>query len=384
MNMTLQFPLSTAAQAAMNLYASGAGVRTWLYRRGWIPQQRLRAKVVSIGNISWGGTGKTPFTIWLAQRLSAAGIRASILTRGYGRSSTEPVRFFFPGASADDARRDGDEVQLYLRHRVMTAIGIADSRYDAGRTIEERFRVDLHLLDDGFQHLSMARDLDIVLVDAANPWGARWGLPRVLRESPRSLRRANAIVITNCGLLGDDQKAGLESLRKTLLRWNPQAPHFLASTRLVGFVERLSQRIVSVQRMQGRRALTFCGLGNPDNFFAMLKAAGVPCTSQEQFHDHHRYQMDDLKKLENLAEQHHADCLITTEKDLMNLPDASAFDFPLYWAETQMLVEAENQLLGWIGEKLGVSIVLPAAVNPTTGEPGGRRSPSALPFLVVD
>ena len=373
MNRTLQFPLSIAAQAAMNLYASGAGVRTWFYRSGWVPQQRLRAKVVSIGNITWGGTGKTPFTIWLAKRLSAAGIRASILTRGYGRTSTEPVRFFFPGASAEDARTDGDEVQLYLRHRVMTAIGIADSRYDAGRTIEERFRVDLHLLDDGLQHLSMARDLDIVLVDAANPWGARWGLSRVLRESPRSLRRANAIVITNCGLLGDDQRAGLDSLRNTLLRWNPQAPQFLASTRLVGFVERHGQKTVSLQRMQGRRAMAFCGLGNPDNFFAMLKAAGVPCTSQEQFHDHHSYQMDDLKKLENLAQQHHADCLITTEKDLVNLPDASEFDLPLYWADTQLLVEEEHQLLRWIGEKLGISIVIPAAASPTTGKPGEQE-----------
>ena len=362
-------PFTQLASGAATAWTAGAWARAQLYQHGLLPQRHLCAKVISIGNIAWGGTGKTPLTIWLAGRLQTLGLRVSILTRGYGRTSTEPVRFFFPGASADDARTDGDEVQLYLRHRVMTPVGIADSRYDAGRTIAERFRVDLHLLDDGFQHLSMARDLDIVLVDAANPWGARWGLSRVLRESPRALRRANAIVITNCGLLGDNQRAGLDSLRKTLLRWNPQAPQFLASTRLVGFVERLGQKTVSVQRMQGRRAMAFCGLGNPDNFFAMLQAAGVPCVAQEQFHDHHRYQMADLKKLENLAQQHHADCLITTEKDLVNLPDASEFDFPLYWADTQLLVEEEHQLLRWIGEKLGVSIVIPAAANPTAGKP---------------
>ena len=371
--MTLTFPFSTAGQAVADLYTAGTGIRTWLFRHGLRRQQRLRAKVISIGNIAWGGTGKTPFTIWLAQRLSAAGWRPSILTRGYGRTSAEPVRIFFPGASPEDARTDGDEVQLYLRHSVKVPLGIAASRYTAGRTIEERFRVDVHLLDDGFQHLSLARDLDIVLLDARNPWAARWGLSRVLRESPRALRRAHAMVITNCNLLADGGEKKLDSLREKLRRINPGAPQFLATTRLTHFVETRRGRSVSPDAMKGRRALAFCGIGNPENFFAALNDAGVRCLERKPFHDHHAYRVEDLKDLAAFAQELGADCLLTTEKDLVNLPAAAELDMPLYWAAMQFEVQQEAALLGWIAESLGVSINSPA---PARSGAGGAGAPA--------
>ena len=371
--MNLPFPLLTFGHAAANLYTAGSGIRTWLYRQGWMEQRRLGAKVISIGNIAWGGTGKTPFTIWLAQRLSAAGLRASILTRGYGRTSADPVRFFLPGASADDARMDGDEVQLYLRHSVNVPIGIAASRHDAGRTIEERFRVDVHLLDDGFQHLSLARDLDIVLIDARNPWGARWGLSRVLRESPAALRRAHATLITNCGLLGHGARKEIDSLRENLRILNPDAPQFLASTRITSFVERDGKSSISPDEMKDRRALVFCGLGSPNNFWATLNEASIPCVAQQAFHDHHRYRMDELKNLETLAHRNRANCLITTEKDLVNLPAAAELAIPLYWADIRLVVEEEHQLIRWMGEKLGVGIEHLVSSGFGAGRPGAQR-----------
>ncbi|MBI2818738.1 MAG: tetraacyldisaccharide 4'-kinase [Acidobacteria bacterium] len=378
--MNLPFPLSTFGHAAASLYTAGSGIRTWLYHQGWMEQKRLGAKVISIGNITWGGTGKTPFTIWLAQRLSAAGLRASILTRGYGRTSADRVRFFLPGASADDARMDGDEVQLYLRHSVNVPIGIAASRYDAGRTIEERFRVDVHLLDDGFQHLSLDRDLDIVLIDARNPWGARWGLSRVLRESPAALRRAHATLITNCGLLGNGGRIETDSLREKLRTLNPDAPQFLASTRIACFVARDGQSSISPDAMKDRRALVFCGLGSPNNFLATLNAASIPCVAQQTFHDHHRYHMDDLKNLEVLAHRNRADCLITTEKDLVNLPAAAELTIPLYWADIRLVVEEEHQLIRWMGEKLGVGFEHLASSDFVAAQPGGQRVADVAEF----
>ena len=350
--MSLPSPGSTIGQATASLYTSGSAVRTWLYRKGFIPQKRLRAKVLSIGNIAWGGTGKTPFTIWLAKRLSAAGVRASILTRGYGRTSTEPVRFFFPGASAMDAKTDGDEVQLYLRHGVNVPVGIAASRYQAGRTIEDRFRVEVHLLDDGFQHLALARDLDIVLIDAANPWGSREGIPRLLRESPRALRRAHAILITNIGTGGTDNNDRLHALQSTLQKINPGAPQFTASTRLVDFADRKDQHHRLPEQMKECHPAVFCGLGSPDKFFSLLSACGIPCVATETFPDHHQYSTDDMKRIKRLAEQAGADCLITSEKDLVNLPETTEFEMPIYWAGIELDLPEESRLLHWIGEKL--------------------------------
>jgi tetraacyldisaccharide 4'-kinase len=363
--MILPIPLSTAGQAAASLYAAGAGVRRWAYRHALRPQ-RLRARVISVGNLAWGGTGKTPFTIWLAKRLTGSGLRPSILTRGYRRASDEPLRLLFPGASAEDARRDGDEVQLYLRHRVNVPVAIGASRVAAGRLIEERFRVDAHLLDDGFQHLALARDLDLVLIDACNPWGARWGVGRVLRETPRALRRAHAIIITNCNLLEADNGPALATLSDSLKRIHPGAPLYFAHARITHFMEEKRRRVLSLEEMQNRRAVAFCGIGSPENFSAALRRAGVSCLAQRPFHDHHAYRVEDLKELEVLARQRGADCLLTTEKDLVNLPGNAALEIPLYWAATQFEIAEEAELLRWIGDSLEVSLASAATASPAS------------------
>jgi len=352
--MTLPFPLSSAGGAASHLYTAAAGLRAWLYRKHWMPQNRLRSKVVSIGNIAWGGTGKTPFTIWLASRLAARGLQVSILTRGYRRTSSEPVRILPPGTSPAAARGDGDEVQLYLRHLSNVPVGVASWRYAAGRDIEDRFPVDVHLLDDGFQHLSLARDVDIVLVDARNPWGARAGLARLLRESPRALRRADAILITSAGLPMNGKPGQLDSLQEALSRVNPDVPQFTASTRLLHFASGAGTTVCPVEEMKSRRAVAFCGLGSPDNFFAMLSRSDISPMRCKVFPDHYRYTAADLKQLGKLARDAGADCLITTEKDQVNLPPAATLTVPLYWAEIEMALDEEECLMAWIGEKLGL------------------------------
>lgn len=168
--MNSALPLSGLASGTAALWIAAARLRARLYDSGMLRQRKLRAPVISIGNLSWGGTGKTPLTIWLAKRLQSTGLEVSILTRGYRRRSREKVKVLPPGHSAEAASADGDEVQMYLRH-LRLPVGISTSRYDAGSALERRFPVDVHLLDDGFQHLALQRDLDLVLIDASKSLG---------------------------------------------------------------------------------------------------------------------------------------------------------------------------------------------------------------------
>ena len=328
-------------------------MRAQLYRSGLFRQRSLQARVLSVGNISWGGTGKTPFTIWLAGRLQAAGIRVSLLTRGYRRTSQQPVQIIPPGASPQDARDLGDEVQLYLRH-LSLPIGVSASRYEAGRLLEERFPVDLHLLDDGFQHLALKRTLDLVLLDAENPWGARPGFSRLLREGATALGRADGILLTRCELAasGTDNRSHLENLKATVQRLNPRAQCFILRTKLIHFVDARGEDQVPLADFFSRRPLAFCGLGNPRSFFLMLEMAGIETAGRKTFPDHYRYSDGDLELLRKLVEENRADCLLTTEKDIVNLPELLAFRIPLYWAAIETVVDEEARLVNWIWEEI--------------------------------
>ena len=354
--MKLNRPPAVIASTAASLWTAGARIRARLYETGLLRQKSLRANVISVGNISWGGTGKTPFTIWLAERLQAAGFRVSILTRGYGRTSTERVKVLPPGTSSDSARHDGDEVQLYLRY-LKLPIGISSSRYEAGKMVEENYPVDVHLLDDGFQHLSLARNVDLVLVDAANPWGGRPGWPVLLREGFSSLRRADAVLLTRCelGLGSENSTNAIENLKTSIRRFSPDARCFMVRTKLLYFKSLQSEMNVSIESFSARRALAFCGVGNPRSFFRMLEAAGVEVVAEKIFPDHHRYSGMDLQLLEKLAQENRADCLVTTEKDIVNLPSDAAISLPLYWAAIEPAVDEEDVLMRWIREKLHVA-----------------------------
>ena len=346
---------SMAASGAATLWNGAAALRVWLYQRGLLRQRSLRARVISVGNLAWGGTGKTPFTIWLARRLQAGGLRVSILTRGYGRTSRERVRIIPPGTPPEDAADAGDEVQLYLRN-LRVPVGVSSSRYEAGTLLERQFPVDVHLLDDGFQHLALRRDLNMVLIDAENPWGRRPPFPRLLREGPSALGRADAIVMTRCELLPPASRDdSLENLRAALQRFSPSAPCFSIRTQIIHFMEWRSSRSLATEQFLSRCPLAFCGLGNPHAFFRTLEKAGIPAMARKVFPDHHRYTGSDLRSLEAAAAQARADCLLTTEKDLVNLPATANLGVPLYWVAIEPVVEEESRLLQWIWEQLDLA-----------------------------
>ena len=269
-----------------SIYGAGVRVRNALYDRGTFAQQKLQQPVVSVGNLSVGGSGKTPFVLLLGELLKNRGIPFDILSRGYGRK-TEGVRLVDPGGSPSDF---GDET-LLLARRLGVPVVVGESRAEAGQLAEQRFRPQLHLLDDGFQHRALSRVFDIVLVTSED--GRDRLLPAGrLREPLASLSRADAVVLASGA--------------------SPES--FPLNGRLVWRVRRgISPTKVS------SRPVAFCGIARPKNFFLQLRTAGIEPAAEAVYRDHHAYSEKDLRDLLQLRQQSEADGFVTTEKDAVNL-----------------------------------------------------------------
>jgi len=268
------------------IYGRVIAARNALYDRRWLPAHTLPGSVISVGNLSVGGSGKTPFVILLGELLKARGIRFDVLSRGYGRR-TRGVLSVDPGGLP---REFGDEPLLIAR-RLQVPVVVGEDRYAAGRFAEARFGAQIHLLDDGFQHRALARDFDIVLVTPEDARDRLLPLGR-LREPLRSLQRADAVVLTS--------GASPESLPlqgKTVWR---------------------VRRAIIVHNIPPR-PVVFCGIARPQNLLLQLRAAGVAPAAEAFFRDHHAYSEKDVRDLLQLKQRSQAGGFITTEKDAVNL-----------------------------------------------------------------
>ena len=303
---------------------------SWMWRAGNFvhsmrPVRALDAPVISVGALAMGGAGKTPMVAHLAARLREMGRDPAILTRGYRRESNQIV-IVGPGESA---RREetGDEAQIFIR-RGDASVGIGADRFAVGR----RMHADIFLLDDGFQHRRLARQHDIVLIDALDPLcGGVFPLGR-LREGLSALKRATEIVLTRC-----EPELSSRGVERMVARYS-NAPVFRSRVVARGWVAQDG----SAARDFGR-AVAFCGLGTPRAFWRTLEQLGVSTIRHHAFPDHHRYSGQELKELAR-----DADALLTTEKDAMNLPrDAAEMIAPakLYWLEIGIEIEREEELL---------------------------------------
>ena len=288
------------------LYGAVVRARNRLYDRGSLTIHRLQGPVVSIGNLTVGGSGKTPLLITLGELLKQRGIPFDVLSRGYGRA-TRGVALVDPGGSPRDF---GDEPLLMAR-KLQVPVVVGEDRYAAGQFAEAKFGPQLHLLDDGLQHRRLARDIDIVLITSADakdslPPGGR------LREPLSSLSRADAVVLTN-----DTSSAELR-LAKQLV-WRVQRGIVPPATKEACFA--------------------FCGIARPQIFFDQLRAAGVVLAGTRSFRDHYFYRDSDLRRLLKLRGQSGATCLVTTEKDAINLGVQVAALQPLYIVPVKMRLE---------------------------------------------
>jgi tetraacyldisaccharide 4'-kinase len=298
------------------LYGAVSGARNLVYDTGLF-SARLRAPVVSVGNISVGGTGKTPVIIYLGEQLKQRGIRFDVLSRGYGRAS-KGVHVVDPAGSA---RQYGDEPLLIAR-TLGVPIVVGESRYHAGLVAEQRWGSQLHLLDDGFQHRQLHRDLDIVLLpeedlkDKLLPAGR-------LREPLSSLARADA-VITESGWTFSPEK---------LRTGAPRVPALFGMTRKM-----------TVERIDGS-VVAFCGIARPHGFFAGLREAGMKVVAERAFRDHHAYASADIQELQKIRRESGAAGFVTTEKDEINLGALMEHLLPVSVAKLQISITRADELL---------------------------------------
>jgi tetraacyldisaccharide 4'-kinase len=311
------FSIETGLLVLSAVYGGLMCLRARLYEIGVLPSKALPCRVVSIGNIAAGGTGKTPMTILVARMIRDMGYRVVVVSRGYrGRMEktggvVSDGRTVFTGP--DDA---GDEP--YLLARVLTGIPVVvgQRRYEAGMMAVKRFKPDVIVLDDAFQHLRLNRDLDLVLLDSRSPFGNGHMLPRgLLREPLSALRRAHAVILTR------SERAHKTAMPHRMPRHQPLffATHHL-KIRVSGPEDgRLDDDALDISRLKGKKAVAFAGLADNSQFFDSLEHAGCKLVRTFSFADHHRYDCNDLDRIAAAAEKSGVDSLVTTFKDFVKI-----------------------------------------------------------------
>jgi tetraacyldisaccharide 4'-kinase len=320
--MKIPRPLAVLLWPASRVYRRFVCWKNSRYARGSLKARHLKATVVSVGNLTVGGTGKTPMVLWLAEKFLADGKRVAILSRGYrGTDGTS------------------DEIRL-LRKRLGDRVkfGVGANRYEAGRRLETESPIDVFILDDGFQHRQLARDLDVVMLDGSRRLRNEWLLPAgMLREPVAAVRRADILIVTR-----KFERPPIEA--HDAHRFSI----FYSQTQLLGF-RRLGAAAepLYLSGIGPGPLFAFCGIGNPEAFFADLERWHVPTAGRGSFPDHHKYSRADLEAIEKRAGAIGAAGLVTTEKDAQNLPE-SGFRMPVWVAVINLTFTAESELLAAI------------------------------------
>jgi tetraacyldisaccharide 4'-kinase len=308
------------------IYAAGVALRELRLRRGWERVRRLCYPVISIGNLSTGGAGKTPLTIALARLLTANGFHVDVLSRGYGRSGKEAVRVDPNG----NAEQYGDEPLLIAREAAVP-VYVAAERYEAGELAEvDSVAIDevrVHILDDGFQHRQLHRDVDVLLVNRED-WQDRLLPGGNLREGLHAAMRASVIAIPASDVAFESE------LRDR--GWS-------------GTIWRVRRRM-EVPQISGPVA-AFCGIARPEQFFEGLKAAGLRLVMKKAFADHHRYTSQDVDALNKAIRSSAATAILTTEKDRVRISSVGT-SLPLQTVPLRSEIEDETAVLEWLAARL--------------------------------
>ncbi len=276
---------------------------------------KLPAPVISIGNLSVGGTGKTPLTIWMCEFLLEIGFHPAVLSRGYGAKGKNPGRI---PPSLDERLLElfGDEPVMMSEYLPSTPVWVGRDRAASGGAALVGGSVDVIVLDDGFQHLALDRDLDIVLLDCRNPFGNGFVLPAgPLREPASNLKRADVFVITHAD--GNVDSAPLKNRLGSLF---PTIPSFACRHILRGIRLERGGPLFHPGDLSGRRAVAFAGIAAPESFFDDIRKAGIDVCQSFDFPDHHRYASEDILQILSSAWRHGAGLIITTAKDFTRLP----------------------------------------------------------------
>ena len=328
------------------LWSALTSLRSNISRR----PKRLPRPSVCVGNLSVGGTGKTPTVIWLCERLARRGLHPAVLTRGYGRKTKSPTTIS-PDATA---KRDnvGDEAALMSAKLDEVPIGVSSNRLQAAGSLLKEHQADCFVLDDGYQRLSLHRDVNLLLVDASRPFEHEPTLPLGrLREPLSGISRADAVILTRT-----QPGCEYDSLRRVLQRHNPTCPIYLSRMKPRDVVSE-SGDTQALESIDAKRLFSFCGVGSPESFPRLLRSLGYDIAGEMTFPDHHTYSESDWWRIAAEARDCGADLLITTEKDLVNLDAGVPLSTrtgapPLCALSIELAVDDGERLLDWIEEQV--------------------------------
>lgn len=337
-------------------------LRLWLYRIGVKRYHTLGCQVISVGNLTVGGTGKTPVVEVLARLLEANGRRVAILSRGYKRekkpflerwkdrlllrSGEEPP----PQVVTDgetvfmDSAHSGDEPYMLARNLRGVAVIVGSDRVRSGKYAIKKLGCDTLILDDGFQHLRLKHRLDIVLVDATNPFGNGRCLPRgILREPVRNIKRAGFIFITKSRPTGEPE------LRQTLRALNPTAEISECRHSAKYFQDVYTDEKQPLTMAEGKRVVAISGIARPRGFENELVRQGAEVLDHRMFPDHHRFTSGEIMEVANRAVEMDADCLVTTEKDAVRFPHVKGCSIPMVYLRVEIeMMSGSEQFNEWI------------------------------------
>ena len=362
---------ANAAEAVLNLYESSYSfyrepqpretflrLLSFLWQMGSAWDRRAKTKraarlpvpVVSVGNITTGGTGKTPVTIELLREFR--GVGAGLLTRGYRRTNRESI-LLLDQKDQPPVSRTGDEAQLCMRASGVP-IGIGPDRWATGMQLLEATDVRVLFLDDGFQHLQLHRDFDLVLIDALRPFGGGELLPLGrLREPLQGLARADAFLINRA-----DEAPNTKAIEAVLRRYNATAPIFHGQTVACRWRAADGSEFDPAQfagMVKDNRSIAFCGLGNPQAFWRTLKQLGIGPLACYEYEDHHQYTPSEIRLLARHARDLGAASLLTTAKDAVNLDPEYAVivgSLKLYWLEVRTEIDRRQELVDLIWSRV--------------------------------
>jgi tetraacyldisaccharide 4'-kinase len=303
-------------------YGVGVRARLWRYYAGLLKAKRLPGFVVSLGNMTAGGTGKTPAVVMLAEWAVQEGWKVAILTRGYGGRHDHGVLEVSDGKRVvADSLLSGDEPFLLAKRLDGVPVIVANERYKAGMYAHRKFGSDFFILDDGYQHIRLARDMNFALIDSLNPFGNGHLLPwGPLREPLRQIKRADACIFTRIG-----KSVDVVQIPTVVRKEFATIPCFRADHLPESVVIPDSGESHSPEFLKGKRVVAFAGIGSPESFKETLLGIGAEVVRFFPFRDHYPFSGNDMDKILRMRESLNAATIITTEKDWMRI---SSMDFP--------------------------------------------------------
>ena len=333
------------------VYGVGIRLRNLFYRRGLLRTFAVDAPVISVGNLTTGGTGKTPLVQWIAEELATSGRRACVLTRGYARNSSGRVVVSDYTGVLSNVEEAGDEAFLLAQNLAGRVAVICDSdRVAAARWAIEHLQSDVFVLDDAFQYQRIKRQLNILTIDATNPWGNGTLLPAGnLREPVSELQRAGCIVITRADVAED-----LDQLLAQIRQRVPHVPLFTSRVRTAAIDSLTTNSTCKSLTDSKAPVMAFCGVGNPTAFFALLRRDGWELTHTREFRDHHKYTQRDIDRIVQEALKRNANCILTTQKDAVKL-STLAFDIPCYVVDISVEIDNAAEFVSHITRALSIN-----------------------------